>query len=347
MADEPITLHEFSGLLAAFEAEATPEIGAAATAEALDAVRARYLGRAHGRLKDISGKLAALPGAERGAAGREFNATRLRVEAALVARQAALAPAEGVAAPGDPTMPARHSWRGSVHPVSIVIDETIEIFRELGFTVALGPEAETLWYNFHALNIPADHPTIDLHDTLYLSDDVVLRTHTSPVQMRTLQSYPPPIRILAPGNAHRRDPFDASHAPAFPQIEGLVVDEGVTFADLKATLGYFARRFFGATKTRFRPSYFPFTEPSAELDVACGVCGGTGCGVCKQTGWIEIAGSGLVHPSVLEAAGLDSDRYSGWAFGMGPGRTAMARYGIPDIRILYDSDMRFLTQFAG
>jgi phenylalanyl-tRNA synthetase alpha chain len=347
MADAPITLQDFTGLLAAFEGEATPAIAAAESADALEAARARYLGRAHGWLKDISARLGALPGPDRGAAGRAFNDVRTRVEAALDARQAALAPSRAGVTLADPTMPARRSWTGSVHPVSIVIDETIEIFRELGFTVALGPEAENLWYNFHALNIPADHPTIDLHDTLYLSDDVVLRTHTSPVQMRTLQSYPPPIRILAPGNAHRRDPFDASHAPTFPQIEGLVVDEGITFADLKATLGHFARRFFSpATKTRFRPSYFPFTEPSAELDVSCGVCGGAGCAVCKHSGWIEIAGSGLVHPSVLEAAGLDSERYSGWAFGMGPGRTALARYGIPDIRILYDSDMRFLTQFA-
>jgi phenylalanyl-tRNA synthetase alpha chain len=230
--------------------------------------------------------------------------------------------------------------------VSQVIDEILDIFRELGFTVALGPEAETIWYNFSSLNVPSDHPAMDLHDTLYLSDDVVLRTHTSPVQMRTLQAYPPPIRVLAPGNVHRRDPFDASHAPTFVQIEGLVVDEGITFADLKATLGHFARRFFGATRTRFRPSYFPFTEPSAELDVLCGVCNGSGCAVCKRTGWVEICGSGLVHPHVLESAGVDSVKYTGWAFGMGPARTALARHGIPDIRILYDSDVRFLAQFA-
>jgi len=227
-----------------------------------------------------------------------------------------------------------------------VLEEVIAIFRELGFTVATGPEAETEWYNFSALNFPPDHPAMDMQDTLYLEGRALLRTHTSPVQVRTLQAYPPPIRILAPGNVYRRDFFDASHAPMFAQVEGMAVDEGITFADLKATLTHFANRFFGATKTRFRPSYFPFTEPSAEMDVQCGVCHGAGCSACKGTGWIEILGSGLMHPNVLRAAGLDADKYSGWAFGMGPGRVALARYGIPDIRLLYDSDIAFLEQFA-
>lgn len=318
----------------------------AASADALDAVRATYLGRAHGWLKDLSAKLGQLEKADRGAAGKAFNEVRLRVEAALEARRTELSPRREAGTLADPSMPARRSWVGAVHPVSQVLDEMIEIFRELGFTIALGPEVETPWYNFGALNFPPDHPAMDLHDTLYISDDAVLRTHTSPVQVRTLQAWAPPIRVLIPGNVHRRDPFDASHAPTFAQVEGLVVDEGITFADLKATLTHFAKRFFGATKTRFRPSYFPFTEPSAEMDVLCGVCDGSGCGVCKQSGWIEILGSGLVHPSVLESAGVDSEKYTGWAFGMGPGRTAMARHGIPDIRILYDSDVRFLSQFA-
>jgi phenylalanyl-tRNA synthetase alpha chain len=188
---------------------------------------------------------------------------------------------------------------------------------------------------------------MDAHDTLYLGGDVLLRTHTSPVQIRTLQSHAPPIRILAPGNVYRRDFFDASHAPMFAQIEGLAVDEGISFVDFKATLTYFARRFFGATKTRFRPSYFPFTEPSAEMDVECQLCKGSGCASCKQSGWMEILGSGMVHPRVLEAAGVDSERYTGWAFGMGPARIAMLRFDIGDIRLLYDSDMRFLGQVAG
>jgi phenylalanyl-tRNA synthetase alpha chain len=347
VTDSPPTIQDFLNGVSSFQGEALPAIAEAGDAAALEAARTKFLGRAHGWLKDLSAMLGKLPGPDRGTAGRAFNEARLKVEAALEARQLALAPSRTGVTLADPTMPARTEWIGAVHPVTAVVDEIVEIFREIGFTVALGPEAESLWYNFHSLNIPADHPTIDQHDTLYLGEETVLRTHTSPVQMRTLQSYPPPIRILVPGNAHRRDPFDASHAPAFMQIEGLVVDEGITFADLKATLNHFARRFFGdSTKTRFRPSHFPFTEPSGELDVVCGVCHGSGCSVCKRSGWIEIAGSGLVHPSVLEAAGVDSEKYSGWAFGMGPGRTALARHGIPDIRYLYDSDMRFLSQFA-
>jgi len=343
---DSLTLDEFLARVAAFSAEARPAIAAADSADALEGVRAKYLGRNHGWLKDLSAALGQLPKEARGAAGKAFNDARTDVEGALETRQASLAPSSAGVALADPTMPARHAWRGAVHPVSQVIDEVVAIFRELGFTVALGPEAESPWYNFGSLNFPADHPAMDLHDTLYISDDVVLRTHTSPVQVRTLQSYPPPIRVLIPGNVHRRDPFDPSHAPTFAQIEGLVVDEGISFADLKATLTHFANRFFGSTKTRFRPSYFPFTEPSAEMDVLCGVCKGSGCGVCKQSGWVEILGSGLVHPAVLESAGVDSERYSGWAFGMGPARTALARHGIPDIRLLYDSDVRFLDQFA-
>ncbi|MCC7196293.1 MAG: phenylalanine--tRNA ligase subunit alpha [Gemmatimonadaceae bacterium] len=346
MSGATLTIGDYQALVSAFEAEAMPAIAGADSVDALEAVRAKHLGRAHGWLRTLSARLGELDRGDRAAAGRAFNEVRVRVEDALAERQQTLAPAREGGALADPTMPARHSWAGVVHPVSQVLDEMIAIFRELGFTIALGPETESPWYNFGALNFPADHPAMDLHDTLYVSDDVLLRTHTSPVQVRTLQAYPPPIRVLIPGNVHRRDPFDASHAPAFTQVEGLVVDEGIGFADLKATLNHFARRFFGAAKTRFRPSYFPFTEPSAEMDVVCGVCNGSGCGVCKQTGWIEILGSGLVHPAVLESAGVDSERYTGWAFGMGPGRTALARHGIPDIRILYDSDVRFLGQFS-
>jgi phenylalanyl-tRNA synthetase alpha chain len=243
-------------------------------------------------------------------------------------------------------MPARAQWRGAKHPVTLVIEEIEDIFRELGFTIALGPEAETEWYNFTGLNFPPDHPAMDMHDTLYLGEGVLLRTHTSPVQMRTMQAHKPPIRVLSPGNVYRRDFFDASHAPMFAQIEGLCVDEGISFVDLKAALTYFANRFFGTTRTRFRPSFFPFTEPSAEMDVMCVSCGGSGCGVCKGTGWMEVLGSGMVHPRVLTAAGIDAEKYTGWAFGMGPARIAMLRYGIHDIRLLYDSDVRFLEQLA-
>lgn len=343
-----MTLREFLSALSALESEGPVQIAAAGSLDEWTAVRTALIGRQAGRLTAIMSGLGKLPSEDRREAGQRANQVKLALEAALDARQAELNSAMSDSTQAiDPSMPARNWWRGSVHPVSQVIDEVIEIFRELGFTVALGPEAEDPWYNFTALNFPPDHPAMDLHDTLYLEGGNVLRTHTSPVQIRTLQKYPPPVRILAPGNVYRRDFFDPSHAPMFSQIEGLVVDEGVTFADLKATLSHFARRFFGSeTRTRFRPSFFPFTEPSAEMDVSCGVCRGDGCAVCKQSGWVEILGSGMVHPAVLEAAGLDSERYTGWAFGMGPARTAISRHGIPDIRILYDSDVRFLEQFG-
>ncbi len=343
-----VTLSEFLVAVDQLAADAPAQIAAVATLDEWTAVRTALVGRQAGRITDLMTGLAALPKEAKREAGQRVNAVKATIESALDERRAVLeAAAQATTSPRDRSMPGRAGWRGAVHPVSQVIDEVVEIFRELGFTIALGPEAEGAWYNFGALNFPADHPAMDMHDTLYLGADQVLRTHTSPVQVRTLQQYPPPVRILAPGNVYRRDFFDPSHAPMFAQVEGLVVDEGVTFADLKATLSHFARRFFGAeTTTRFRPSFFPFTEPSAEMDVRCGVCRGAGCGVCKQSGWIEILGAGMVHPAVLEAAGLDSEQYTGWAFGMGPARTALSRHGIPDIRILYDSDVRVLDQFV-
>jgi phenylalanyl-tRNA synthetase alpha chain len=281
--------------------------------------------------------------ADRPAAGQAFNGTQTRVQEQLTAAAARVRSIVAAAAPAtDLTMPGRTVWRGARHPVTIVIDEIADIFREIGFTIALGPEAESEWYNFTALNFPPEHPALDMHDTLYLSGGALLRTHTSPVQIRTLQRYLPPIRVLVPGNVYRRDVFDASHAPMFAQIEGLAVDEGVSFVDLKATLTHFARRFFGATTTRFRPSFFPFTEPSAEMDVECQICHGAGCATCKMLGWVEILGCGMVHPSVLESAGVDSERYTGWAFGMGPARIAQQRYDIPFLRELYDGDVRVL-----
>lgn len=292
------------------------------------------------RLNALQGALRALPPEDRRAAGTAFNTLKTAIQDALDAFAARLAAASGTEQV-DLTMPARRSWRGAVHPVTLVIDEICEIFRELGFTVALGPEAETEWYNFGALNFPADHPAMELHDTLYLGQDTLLRTHTSPVQVRTMQRYAPPIRVLAPGQVYRRDFFDATHAPAFMQLEGLAIDEGVSFVDLKATLAEFARRFYGATRrVRFGPSYFPFVEPGAQMDVEVDLGDG------KGLRWVEILGCGMVHPNVIEAAGLDSERYTGWAFGMGPARIAMSRYGINDIRVLYDSDVRFLEQFA-
>lgn len=339
-----MTLEEFLDNLKTVSAE-LDTLESESTREGVERVRTEILGRKSGRLTNLSKELGKLPADDRRSAGAELNRVKTEAEekiGLLLQRFDAGA----VTVRGDLTMPARRRWKGGRHPVTVVIEEIEDIFRELGFTIALGPEAETEWYNFGSLNFPADHPAMDMHDTLYLSDDVLLRTHTSPVQVRTLQSYPPPIRILAPGNVYRRDFFDASHAPMFAQIEGLSVDEGISFVDLKATLTKFANEFFGKTLTRFRPSFFPFTEPSAEMDVECQLCHGSGCASCKNTGWMEILGSGMVHPNVLDTAGVDSEKYTGWAFGMGPARIAMLRYAIPDIRLLYDSDMRFLEQLA-
>ncbi|HEY9449417.1 MAG TPA: phenylalanine--tRNA ligase subunit alpha [Gemmatimonadaceae bacterium] len=344
-----MSLKEFLAAAAVIEREGTATIDAAGTFEAIDAARNELLSRRSGRLTELMRELPSIPEGERREAGAAVNRVKESLASALDARRELL----GSHAPPPPaldlSMPSRQRWRGARHPVTLVIEEIEAIFGELGFTIATGPEAELEWYNFSALNFPPDHPAMDMHDTLYLEgagDRSLLRTHTSPVQVRTLQSYDPPIRILAPGNVYRRDFFDASHAPMFAQIEGMAVDEGVSFVDLKATLTHFANRFFGEVPTRFRPSFFPFTEPSAEMDVACRICGGSGCPTCKGTGWMEILGTGMIHPSVLEAAGLDSERYTGWAFGMGPARIAMLRYQIPDIRLLYDSDVRFLEQFA-
>jgi len=351
-----VTVDELLAAAAAVESEGLALIARAGSRAELDSARTTILGRKSGRLTALLAQLPALDAEARRPAGAAVNRAKQALETALAARDAELASSERERnVPADLTLPARQRWAGAVHPVTAVIEEIGEIFRELGFTIALGPEAESEWYNFGALNFPPDHPAMDLHDTLYLGQpgsgpdgegDMLLRTHTLPVQIRVMQHYPPPIRILAPGNVYRHDPFDPSHAPMFAQIEGLAVDEDVTFVDLKATLNRFAERFFGAARTRFRPSYFPFTEPSAEMDVSCGVCAGSGCPTCKQSGWVEILGSGMVHPKVFEAVGVDAERYTGWAFGMGPARIALARHGIPDIRLLYESDMRFLAQFA-
>ena len=333
-----------------------PRLAAVATldAEALEAEHTAVLGRKNGVLTMALKTLATLPVEERKRYGAAVNQLKGRFEAAFAARRAELdehrrrREAAGV----DLTMPGRRRWVGAEHPVTRVVDEIVDIFRELGFAVATGPEIETEWYNFLALNFPADHPAMDMHDTLYVDapppageppGKLLLRTHTSPVQIRTLLASPPPVRVVIPGMVYRNDAMDASHLPAFAQIEGLAVDEGVSFVDLKATLNHFARRFFAAsTRTRFRPSFFPFTEPSAEMDVECQLCHGTGCPTCKGTGWMEILGCGMVHPAVLENCGVDAERYTGWAFGMGPHRIALLRYGVPDIRLLLGGDMRFL-----
>jgi phenylalanyl-tRNA synthetase alpha chain len=326
---------------------------------ALEAEEIAVLGRKSGVLTAALKRVAALPIEERKRYGAAVNALKSRFEAAFSSRLSTLdSERRGREGKGlDLTMPGRRQWIGAAHPVTRVVDEIVEIFRGIGFTVAVGPEVETDWYNFLALNFPPDHPAMDMHDTLYLdappvADEpagrLLLRTHTSPVQIRTMLAAPPPVRVVIPGMVYRNDAFDASHSPAFSQIEGLAVDEGISFVDLKATLTHFAHRFFSpTTKTRFRPSFFPFTEPSAEMDVECLLCHGSGCAACKGTGWMEILGCGMVHPAVLENCNLDSEKYTGWAFGMGPHRIAMLRYGIPDIRLLMEGDMRFLEQLGG
>jgi phenylalanyl-tRNA synthetase alpha chain len=333
------------------------EAVASLDAAALAALETAVLGRKQGELTAALKALATLPLDERKAAGAALNALKQEFEAAIGARRRTLADENRRASRAalDLTMPGRAQWLGTRHPVTDVIAEIVEIFRGLGFAVALGPEVETEDLNFLALNFPADHPAMDLHDTLYLEGGgdavphgarLLLRTHTSPVQIRVMRESPPPHRVVIPGMVFRNDPFDPSHAPAFAQLEGLAIDEGITFVDLKATLTHFARRFLGAgTRVRFRPSYFPFTEPSAEMDVGCTLCGGAGCGPCKGTGWMEILGCGMVHEQVFRNCDLDPERWTGWAFGMGPQRIAMQRYGLPDIRLLYGGDMRFLSQF--
>jgi len=318
---------------------------ARADARQLDDLKTELLGRKAGALTAVLRALPTLPPDQRRDLGQRANRVKQELEAAVEARQTELTAASR-ASTDDLTMPGRPRWRGAHHPVTRVVDEICEIFRELGFARVVGPEAESETYNFTKLNIPLDHPAADMHDTFYLAPGVLLRTHTSPVQARVMEQYPPPVRVVVPGMVYRRDPFDPSHAPVFEQIEGLVVDEGVSFVDFKAAIDYFVRRFFAAdTPVRFRPSFFPFTEPSAEVDVRCQNCRGSGCSTCKQTGWMEIMGAGMVHPAVFEACGVDPERHTGYAFGMGPGRIAMVRHGIPDIRMLYQNDMRFLAQF--
>jgi len=329
-------------------------------APALETESIAILGRKSGALTAIMRRIPELAPEDRRDFGAAVNSLKQRFDQAFAARGAELALRSAArAGPGpDLTMPGRQRWAGGLHPTTRVIQDVVGIFKSIGFAVAVGPEVEDEWYNFLALNFPPDHPAMDLHDTLYLArsgepgegsrERLLLRTHTSPVQLRVMMAGPPPYRVVCPGMCYRKDTFDASHLPAFTQIEGLAIDEGIGLVDLKATLTHMARRLFGPeTVVRFRPSYFPFTEPSGEMDVRCGVCHGAGCPVCKQSGWIEILGCGMVHPNVLQNAAVDSERYTGWAFGMGPDRMALARYGIPDIRMLREGDMRVLGQFAG
>jgi phenylalanyl-tRNA synthetase alpha chain len=341
--------------------KALVDVASATDLAALDAVRVAYLGK-KGSLTGVLRGLGSLPAEERPAVGKTANEVRVALEEAIDARQAALSAvaleARISAGAVDVTLPGRAHPIGSRHLINRIIAEATDIFIGLGYQVAEGPEVELDYYNFTALNTPPDHPARSLADTFYVRDlsgdqaavtgesDVLLRTQTSPVQIRTMEHQKPPIYILSPGRVYRRDIPDPSHLPQFHQIEGLVVDEGITFADLKGTLDHFVREMFGPDrKTRFRPHFFPFTEPSAEVDVSCGICCGAGCRFCKNTGWLEILGCGMVDPNVYGYVGIDPDVYSGFAFGMGVERIAALKYNIPDLRMLLEGDMRFLRQF--
>ena len=330
--------------------EAREAVAAARSSADLEQARVRFLGR-QGVLTQLLRSLGTLAPEERRLVGAAANEAKRMLEALLEERLAEALESERRAqrtrARLDLTLPGRRPARGVLHPLTRVHDEIVAIFAGLGFSVVDGPEVETDYYNFEALNIPRDHPARDMQDTLYLTESTLLRTHTSPVQIRTMLAQKPPVRIIVPGRVFRRDVADASHSPMFHQVEGLAVDRNVTMADLKGTLGLFAREMFGPeSRIRFRPSFFPFTEPSAEVDVLCFVCHGQGCRLCKQGGWLEILGSGMVHPQVLKNVGYDPEEVTGWAFGMGIERIAMLKYGIDDLRLFFDNDLRFLRQFA-
>ena len=329
------------------EKQAVLEIGVAESLDELKAARAKYVGR-KGSITAILRQVGSLPEHERKEIGRLGNRVKATVERETKSREAHLArldeevdtePALDVTLPGYPVP------LGRMHPLTRTINEIVDIFTAMGYEVGTGPEVETDHYNFVSLNTPKDHPARDMQATFFVSEELVLRTQTSPVQVRTMERTEPPVRIIAPGKVYRPD-LDASHSPMFCQAEGFMVDEGVSFADLKGTLDTFARAFFGEeADTRFRPSFFPFTEPSAEVDVRCVICKGDGCRTCSQKGWLEIAGCGMIHPAVFDAVGYDYEKYTGFAFGVGLDRLTMLRYRVDDIRLLYENDMRFLEQF--
>lgn len=339
-----------SGELTALTQQALGEVAASATLAALDDVRVRWLGK-KGSLTEQLKALGGLPAAERPASGARINAAKDVVQVAIEARKTVLerdaVDAALQAGRIDITLPGRGEERGGLHPVTKTRLRIETVFRNVGFEIASGPEIEDDFHNFEALNIPADHPARAMHDTFYFPDGRLLRTHTSPVQIRALRGGTLPLALIAPGRVYRCD-SDLTHSPMFHQVEGLLVDENVTFGNLKAILKGFMEAFFERElRMRLRPSYFPFTEPSAEVDISCVFCAGDGCRVCKQTGWLEVAGCGLVHPNVFNACGIDPERWTGYAFGMGIERLAMLRDGVGDLRLFFDNDLRFLRQFRG
>ncbi len=328
--------------------EAQAELDAARTREEFAYLKTKYLGR-KGMLTGVLRLLGSAPPNERPRLGKRSNEIKEILSGRIEAALASLAAEGGDEALRrerlDLTLPGRKTGRGRIHPVRQVSDEVCAIFTALGFAIVEGPEVELDYYNFEALNIPRNHPARDMQDTFYVEDDIVLRTHTSPVQVRIMEKQPPPVRIISPGRVYRPD-SDVTHTPMFHQIEGLMVDEGITFSHLKGVLAAFVREVFGGdTLVRFRPSFFPFTEPSAEVDIRCVMCAGQGCRVCKQSGWLEILGSGMVDPEVFRSVGYDPEKVSGFAFGLGVERIAMLKFGISDIRLFFENDWRFLSQF--
>ena len=331
------------------KAQAMQALEFASDLKLLDELRVKYLGK-KGELTAVLRGMGALSPEERPKIGALANQVREQIEEKLQSKidelSAKLQNEKLKAEEIDVTIPGRRRETGKLHPLSTVLDRVKDIFIGMGFSIAEGPDVELDYYNFEALNIPKNHPARDTQDTFYINENVLLRTQTSPVQVRVMEQTKPPIRVIAPGRVYRSDAVDATHSPLFHQIEGLVVDKGITMGDLKGTLEVFAKALYGeGAKIRFRPHHFPFTEPSAEVDVSCFVCNGTGCNVCKGEGWIEILGAGMVHPKVLANCGIDPDVYSGFAFGMGLERIAMRRYDIDDLRLFFDNDLRFLKQF--
>lgn len=312
----------------------------------IDAIRVRYLGR-KGKLTLLLRNVKSLPSDQRAQTGKLLNQKKRWLDERLAQLDQKASTVPQKEKPSfDYTLPGRKGGVGKLHPITQVLNEMTEIFYGMGFEVVRGPDVETDYYNFEALNFPVDHPARDMQDTFYISDKILLRTHTSPVQIRVMKKRKPPVRILAPGRSYRCEAINARSYCVFHQVEGFYVDEGVTFSDLKGVLGIFIHKFFGKDVSyRFRPSFFPFTEPSAEVDISCIVCKGKGCSVCKQRGWLEILGAGMIDPNVLEVVGYDPEKYSGYAFGLGVERPAMLKYGIDDIRLFYENDLRFLKQF--
>jgi phenylalanyl-tRNA synthetase alpha chain len=330
-------------------AQLQTDVARAQDAAAVEALRVQYLGK-KSQLSDLSKRMGQLGEEERRAFGAELNAAREAITGSLNDRKNVLAEAalsaRLLAEQVDVTLPGRGQLPGGLHPVTRVMERIEDFFTRVGFTVADGPEVEDDFHNFEALNIPSHHPARAMHDTFYFDATRLLRTHTSPVQVRVMESQQPAIRIVCPGRVYRCD-SDLTHSPMFHQVEGLLIDENVSFADLKGVIEDFLRVFFEKElQVRFRPSYFPFTEPSAEVDIQCVMCNGAGCRVCKQTGWLEVLGCGMVHPQVLKNCGIDPDKFQGFAFGMGVERFAMLRYGVNDLRLFFDNDVRFLRQFA-